>query len=242
MIISKYGNEGPKVLLLHGLFCNEHAFTPLMSALPDYQFVVPTMDAHYKNPKTDWPGFAEEARRLADLLYESGDTRFDLALGVSAGGLVLLELMKRNDVLIDRWILDGVPLFSFGPLRQKLQLTVFRILLKTVPNKSDDAVYNRNGWVGLNIKNGAGTVTMNDLRRIIPGIHKARLPKPPSLTENKVTFVYGGKEIALKSSKALQNSWPDASYDLVIAEECGHTDWLNNDPIDYAAFMRSIVE
>ncbi len=241
MLISKYGTSGPKVLLAHGLFCNENAFRTFMNHLPDYQFVVPTFDAHYENPKTEWPGFPEEARRLADHLNASGDIHFDLALGVSFGGLVLLELMKRNDVLVDHWILDGTPLFSFGPLRQQLQLNIFRLLLKTVPKRSDEAVYNRNGWVGLNIKNGARTVTINDLKRIIPGIHKATLPHPNSTKEATVTFVYGSEEIALKSSKALEN-WPDESYDLMIAEGCGHTDWLNNNPIDYAAFVRSIVE
>ena len=108
MLFSEFGNkENPPVLLLHGMMQDWRSEYALLKSLEeDYRLIIPAQDGFYDG-SVDFTSFADQARQIEEYLNLNYGGKIHGAYGASQGGLMLTELLTRNQVNLGTVIMDG---------------------------------------------------------------------------------------------------------------------------------------
>ena len=126
MQFHEYGSEDSRTLLImHGMICDWRRFRELFQPLEqDYRVIYHAMNGCYDGAP-DFRSFADECTELEQYLMENHNGRLDVAVGVSQGATLMAVLASRNNVSIDKAILDGVYAAHQGKLCAYLALKAF---------------------------------------------------------------------------------------------------------------------
>lgn len=108
MLFNEYGSkDAPVLLLLHGMMQDWRSEYELLGALEnDFRLIIPAQDGFYDGSK-DFTSFADQARQIEEYITANHDGKVCGAYGGSQGGLMLTELLTRNNIVIDTAIMDG---------------------------------------------------------------------------------------------------------------------------------------
>jgi hypothetical protein len=77
-------------------------------------------------------------------------------------------------------------------------------------------------------------VKNNDIKNIAHTIYNIEIPIPFNKNNTDITFVYGSKEIALKSMKIFKGI---NGYKLIIKENMGHCQFITNFPEEFVKLI-----
>ncbi|MBQ8860331.1 MAG: hypothetical protein IJ015_03215 [Ruminococcus sp.] len=232
MLFNEFGNkENPPVLLLHGMMQDWHSEYEMLKPLEEYyRLIIPAQDGFYDG-SDDFTTFADQARQVEEYIKENHNGKVFGAYGASQGGLMLTELLTRNEVDLGTVIMDGCYVAHQGKLSGKVTAWMFKKykntgefpkiinvmmqLMGTTLEEMSDGLTN-----GLYMNASDETVNRNFIENYT---YKTR----PEIAENK-TMVYlwcGSKEpYALKSHKELKRYLKN--YKEEIMDGFGHGEFL----------------
>ncbi|MBE5796480.1 MAG: alpha/beta hydrolase [Clostridiales bacterium] len=108
MLFNEFGNrENPPVLLLHGMMQDWRSEYELLKPLEaHYRLIIPAQDGFYDG-SADFTSFADQARQIEEYIDRHYHGKIHGAYGASQGGLMLTELLTRNNVDLGTVIMDG---------------------------------------------------------------------------------------------------------------------------------------
>jgi len=109
MLFFEFGNpDQPPVLCMHGMMQRwESEYTLVKPLEKYYRLIIPAMDGFYDGSQ-DFTSFADQARQIEEYVHKHYGGRLHGAYGASQGGLMLTELLTRNQIEIKTVVMDGV--------------------------------------------------------------------------------------------------------------------------------------
>lgn len=243
MLFNEFGKkENPPVLLLHGMMQDWHSEYALLKPLEaHYRLIIPAQDGFYDG-SGDFTSFADQCRQIEDYIHENYGGKIHGAYGASQGGLMLTELLTRNNIAIGKVIMDGCYVAHQGKLAGWITYRMFRkikntgkfpalimVTMKLCGLKKEDL-----GMMdSLYMKASDESVKRNFLENYT---YRTR----PEIADNE-TMVYlwcGSKEpYALKSHKELKQYLKN--YEEEIMDGLGHGEFLSKQS---EACCRKIIE
>ena len=100
--------DGKTILLMHGMLQHWSTEYQLLKPLEEhYHLIIPAMDGMYEG-SPDFTSYADQARQIEEYVTEHYDGHLDGVYGASQGGALLTELLARNNIAVDKAVLDGV--------------------------------------------------------------------------------------------------------------------------------------
>lgn len=100
--LTTYGDQGSRVVLLHGLFGQGRNWTQFAKALaPHHRMLLVDLPDHGRSAWTERFDLVAVADQIAEALTDAGDDPFAL-LGHSLGGKVAMVLALRHPTLVER--------------------------------------------------------------------------------------------------------------------------------------------
>ena len=108
MLFTEFGSkENPPILLLHGMMQDWHTEYEMLKDLKKhYLLIIPAQDGFYEG-SGNFTSFADQARQIEEYIQEKYSGKVKGAYGCSQGGLMLTELLTRNNIDLGTVIMDG---------------------------------------------------------------------------------------------------------------------------------------
>lgn len=108
MLFNEFGENGkPAVLLMHGMMQNWESEYEMLKPLEEhYRLIIPAQDGFYDGSE-DFTSFADQARQIEEYIQNNYNGNIHGAYGASQGGLMLTELLTRNNIDMGKVIMDG---------------------------------------------------------------------------------------------------------------------------------------
>ena len=109
MLFHEFGDpHNPPVLCMHGMMQRWESEYELLKPLEaHYRLIIPAMDGFYDGSST-FTSFADQARQIEEYVQEHHGGSLHGAYGASQGGLMLTEILTRNNISIRTVVMDGV--------------------------------------------------------------------------------------------------------------------------------------
>ena len=127
MLFNEFGSkENQPVLLLHGMMQDWHSEYELLKPLEEhYRLIIPAQDGFYDG-SGDFTSFADQARQIEEYIHENYGGKIHGAYGASQGGLMLTELLTRNEMDMGKVIMDGCYVAHQGKLAGTISAWMFK--------------------------------------------------------------------------------------------------------------------
>ena len=108
MQFHEFGNaSNPPVLLMHGMMQDWHTEYEMLQPLEEhYRLIIPAQDGFYEG-SGDFTSFADQAAQVEAYVQAHYGGKLHGAYGCSQGGLMLTELLTRNQIDLGTVIMDG---------------------------------------------------------------------------------------------------------------------------------------
>lgn len=243
MEITEYGNsDGKQILCIHGLFMTGACFSSLSDHMPEYHFICITMDGHHEN-STDFQSISQEAETVQKELLKRKNKEYILAIGLSLGTLVTLELAQNARLKINRLLLDGaVNLYtsSFQFFEKTAMSFIFRYFMSLSKHKekalhSIGKIY-KGDWPQYMYR---AMKSMSVASRQVIEQEISNYKLKPGLSQS-LYFLYGGKENNIKVNCAvIRTYYPKAKIRIIPGYR--HLEFLNACPEKYSLIVRAIL-
>lgn len=231
MIFNTYGDKSNKaVLLIHTLFTSAEFFAPITELLAkDYFVILPTLSGHYEN--STYNSTKDEIRQIKEFLEENHVKSLYTVAGFSLGGNIAYEFFCNNFEIIEKAVIDSAPLFNFPKFVRNIYLGSYTKCLKRIKSGKYDAAKELNKYfngMGEYQKDIAPTVSYESLNNLVGSCFNTKVYKLPKAESDKVTFVYGSKDIAKLCNARIKN------YNVYKMKGYGHCGFYRENPIEWA--------
>ena len=126
MEFHEFGDErAPAILINHGMMQHWKSLYDFLSPLAKhYRLIFAAMDGFYEGSGT-FTSFADQARQIEEYVHTHHNGCLHGAYGISQGGLMLTELLTRNNIQIKTAIMDGCYVAHQGYLSGRVTAWMF---------------------------------------------------------------------------------------------------------------------
>ena len=246
MQFHEYGYNGNKTLLvMHGMLCDWRKFREIFMPLEqDFRVIYSAMDGCYDGAP-DFRSFADACGEIERYLIDKHKGRLDAVVGVSQGATLMAILLSRNNIAVDRAILDGIYVAHQGKLCAFLALQAFlkmqkndgkpsKPFLKALPlmglDESDLDEFKLMYWGG----------TRESMKANLIENYIYRIPDDFRIDHTKVYLWCGSKEPYAKKSQAILKGHI-ANCEERIFDGCGHGQKMIRETADYLREIRKAL-
>ena len=231
MKFQTFGDKNNKaVLLIHTLFTSADFFAPITQLLANDCFViVPTLSGHYEH--STFVSTADEIRQIKAFLAENNVASLYALAGFSLGGNIAYEFFCHNAAMIERAVIDSAPLFKFPSVVKNQYLKSYATCLKKIKSGKHDAAAELNKYfngMGAYQKNIAPIVSPESLKSLVGSCFDTKVHALPPAERQKITFVYGSKDIARLCTVRLKK------YHVRTMKGYGHCGFYRENPVEWA--------
>ena len=105
--------QGETIIFLHGGNMAGWTWDSQVEAMPDRHLLTPDLPGYGRNTHEVWPGIAEAADRMAELIRSHSIGGQAHIVGLSLGGFVAIELIRRYPALAYTCTISGSPLLGY---------------------------------------------------------------------------------------------------------------------------------
>ena len=107
MLFNEFGKKDKPVILgMHGMCQDWHSEYKMLKPLEkDFRLIIPAMDGMY--PNSEFTSFEDQCKQIEEYIKENYNGHLDGVFGQSQGALMIVELLARNNIIIDKAVLDG---------------------------------------------------------------------------------------------------------------------------------------
>ena len=246
MQFHEYGNTaGRTVMVMHGMLCDWRKFREIFKPLEEeYHVIYPAMNGCFENAP-DFESFYKECEEIERYVLENHDGKLNAVIGISQGATLMSILLSRNNVGVEKAILDGVYVAHQGKLCAKLALKAFtrmqknggtpsKTFMKALPlmglDESDLDEFKLMYWDS----------SYESMKANLIENYTYRVPDDFRIDNTKVYLWCGSKEpYALKSHAILKKYITD--YEETVFEGYGHGQKMIRDTEDYLDRIRAIL-
>jgi len=237
MQFNEFGNPDlPKILLLHGtLMTWKLCFNQVIESLSKRFFlIVPAFNGHDPNNDSIYSTIQQETDEIEKYLIMQHDSKLYGAYGISMGGTVLINLLSKDIIQIDKAILDAAfcaPMGMFASISsnimasQLMRLTVgkgYSPFMKLIAGANEDSAKLAKSSLYTNIKK-------ESIKNAALSSYRFTIPKNISQTKTTVVYWHGGQEpFAAKSAKNLKELLPNTN--IRIFGNYGHGELITWHP------------
>lgn len=205
----------PTILLIHGASVASWMWTPQIDALPEFRFIAPDLPEHGMRTETTF-----SLERAVDVLVQALDAQAPAQkvhiVGVSFGGTIALELLRRHahrveSVLLSSASLGPIPggtlLGMIGPLTLPLMKTPYAMRKGAQQLHIPDALYPQ---YEQEMKRLSGV----KFTRINTVIHNYHIDHVPVSTDLPALVLVGENEYSfvLRNARALRDKLSGQAY------------------------------
>lgn len=190
---------------------------------------MPTLSGHYEN--STFNSTNNEIRQIKKLLAENDVKTLYAVAGFSLGGNIAYEFFCNNFEMIEKAIIDSAPLFNFPKFVKNLYLKSYTKCLKRIKSGKYDAAKELNKYfngMGKYQKDIAHTVSYESLDNLVDSCFNTKVYKLPKAESDKVTFVYGSKDIVKLCNVRIKG------YNVYRMKGYGHCGYYRENPIEWA--------
>ena len=246
MQFHEYGNTaGRTVMVMHGMLCDWRKFREIFKPLEEeYHVIYPAMNGCFENAP-DFESFDKECEEIERYVSENHSGKLNAVIGISQGATLMSILLSRNNVSVEKAILDGVYVAHQGKLCAKLALKAFTRMQKNggMPSK---AFMKALPLMGLDesdldeFKLMYWDSSYESMKANLIENYTYRVPDDFRIDNTKVYLWCGSKEpYALKSQAILKKHITD--YEETVFEGYGHGQKMIRDTKDYLSRIRAIL-
>lgn len=246
MIFNTYGDKTlPSLMLIHGMANTaQSCYGRIVPYLDDYHVILCEVDGHTDKEKGLFISIEDCCEKIEKYVAQNLEGKVYGLSGFSMGGTIAVELLARNNIRIEKVILDAAFCVKMGVLTpiytnlfcwaiQKIKLgkTIPAIMIESVMGKGNC------GIVDTFYKN----VEIQTIKNACRDIYKYEISGKIDDFSGKVTFWYGSNEhYPRKTAKLLERHLPQMQVE--VFEGMGHGQLLNEHPEEYAQKIRGFMK
>ena len=236
-----YPEKSKVMLLIHPMLASSESMRRylvenILKETNEYRFIIPDLSGHGEAADEIYESAAEEARMLSKYLLEHGLSEVDLGFAVSLGGVVLFEVLNRDEIWFRRLFFEGVSFYENSRLGGFLMTKI--MLAKQKKGRKDPklAVKKMSKMFGQQ----AGEVMAErflrmdplSIKNIVRDCSNVRLPKMDMETQKFCVFSYGEKDSDLSlARRKIPKMYLEAK--LVVDKGYGHCERIVKDAEGY---------
>lgn len=232
MLFNEFGSKDKPVLLcLHGMMEDWRSIYRILKPLEEhYRLLVTSLDGFHDGSQ-NFTSFADQARQLEEYVKEHHNGRLHGALGFSQGCLMMTELLTRNNIKIEKGIMDGGYVAHQGKIAGWVTAKMFCKFKNT--GKFPAIIHIMTTLMGVKLEDMMGDLgntlylkaTDESVMRNFMENYTYHVRPEIANTETKVYLWCGSKEpYAIKSHNILKRHLKH--YEEKIMEGYGHGDFL----------------
>ncbi len=205
----------------------------------DYRCLLADLSAHGDAAGTEYVSAAQEAEQIHAYLTAHHIMHLKLAFGASLGGVVLFELLRYEDIVIDKVFFEGVSFYEHAPIIQKIMTFGFLKKKKQAVNeveKSEQSMVRKYGIIGSSMLKQFQNMSEQSIRNIVRDCGNVRLPELSEKVQRRIVFSCGEKDMNFKPMKKIRPvRYPHAR--VRIWDDLGHCEKMLKDPDAYARII-----
>ncbi len=225
-----FGSKNNKaVLLIHTLFTNAEFFSPITDLLAEKYFVITvTLSGHHEN--STYRSTQDEIEQIKAFLKEKEIPSLYAVAGFSLGGNIAYNFFCENSSMIEKAVIDSAPLFRFPKFVRKCAYKKYSKCLKRVKSGNYDIAKELNkcfNGMGEHQKAVAPTVSFDSLKNLVESCFYNKKGKLSKTDIDKITFVYGTKDIARLCRYRLKG------YRIKKMKGLGHCGLYRQNPVEW---------
>lgn len=246
MIFDTYGNETlPSLMLIHGMANTAQlCYGRIVPYLDKYHVILCEVDGHTEKEEGLFISIEDCCEKIEKYVTRNlGGKVYGLS-GFSMGGTIAVELMARNNIEIDKVILDAAFCVKMGMLTPIYTNAFCWALNKIKSGKSIPAVIIESvmGKGNLGIVNTFyKNIEIQSIRNACRDVYRYEILDEISNFRGEVVFWHGSNEpYPRKTVKLLKRYLPQMQVE--VFEDMGHGQFLNEHPEKYADKMKKIMD
>lgn len=203
-------SEKEKIILIHGVLTPWQIWQPQIDFFSqDYCVIVPALDGHVEEEKSEFVSDEEEARCIERYAAECFGSRIHALCGLSMGGRIAAHIQNGGVLEVERLILDGAPLIPINSLLRGIMSSQYIGIVHKSKERSPRVIesfkkdFLPEKYLESYLK-FADTMTDGTIRSMVASVCGGTvLPRVGG--DTKILFIHGtkGNEIAAKKSALL---------------------------------------
>ena len=235
------------ILLIHPMLSSaDDMKTFIANNLGDeYRYLAPDLAAHGDALEATYRSAVHEAEEIRSYLTSHDASNLKLGFGASLGGVVLLHLLKYDDIHFEHLFFEGTSFFTNAKMLYRIVLSQ---LLKKHGKAQSDPELCRRKMVDAFGESAAPKLAKHfigmDEESIRCIAHDCSFVELPTLSESAqriCTFAYGDKDFDRKKAlKTIPRVYPHATTKLWPG--CGHCEKLSRDPKGYSKMLGELIQ
>ncbi len=245
MIFNTYGDETlPSLMLIHGMANTAQlCYGQILPYLDEYQVILCEVDGHTEKEQGLFISIRDCCEKIENYVTQNRKGKIYGLSGFSMGGTIGVELMARNNIEIEKVILDAAFCVKMGMLTpvytKAFCWALNRIKTgKTIPGVMIEGVMGKGnlGIVNTLYKN----METQSIRNACGDLFRYEISQTLSDFREQVAFWYGGNEYYPgKTAELLKRHLPQMRVEVL--EGMGHGQFLNEHPKEYSDKMKKIL-
>ncbi len=231
MQFKEFGTDGKPVILgMHGMCQKWESVYDILKPLEnDFKLIIPAMDGFYDGSLSEFTSFSDQARQIEEYVNKNYNGQIDGIYGISQGGLMVIEILSRGNISINKAVTDGVYVAHHGKLAGRMVYRLLRFYKKNNrPPKVMDIMVK---LMGLDPKDAYEmfdfvywSASLESIRKNVYENYTYHVDSNLANTNTMVYLLCGSKEpYAKKSHKILKRYLKN--YDEKIVKDLGHAEY-----------------
>ncbi len=207
------------MILIHGVLTPWQIWKPQIDYFKDnYHVVVPALDAHIENEKSEFVSIEKEAEMIEEYVNNNFGGRVYALCGLSMGGKIANRIFERGNIKIDNLVLDGAPLVKGFAIAKVLMTMSYKSIVhkskqrdkKTLENFKRDFLPEK--YLDSYLK-FADTMSDTSIENMLISVCDITISPCSNDNGTKILFMNGtkGNEVySVKSAKKMREIYGDS--------------------------------
>ncbi|MDE6845627.1 MAG: alpha/beta hydrolase [Lachnospiraceae bacterium] len=245
MIFNAYGDETlPSLILIHGMANTAQlCYGRILPHLGEYHVILCEVDGHTDKETGFFISIEDCCEKIEKYTARNLEGKVYGLSGFSMGATIAVELMARNNIEIEKVILDAAFCVKMGMLTP-IYTNIFCWAIsriksgKTIPDVMIEGVMGK-GNCGI-VKTFYQNIEIQSIKNACRDVYKYEISDKISSFSGEVTFWHGSNEsYPAKTVKLLKRYLHQMQVE--VFEGMGHGQFLNEYPEEYADKMKKFL-
>lgn len=246
----------PAVVLIHGVLTPWQVWGYQIDRLKaDHYVIVPALDAHEEEKQSEYISVKDEAEKIESWCTENLNGRVYALCGISMGGAIAAEILRRGKLVIEKAVIDGAPLIPQRGLLPaamniytKMAVGQYKTILKKSRERDEKTLesckkaFLPEKYLEAYLKI-ADNMSESSLENILTTVFGYDFFKSPACSAGKVMYIHGTKGNEIISGKGageFKKLFPET--EVTVCEGCGHCEYAIWKPEKWAEITDNFLK
>lgn len=225
-------NKNKAIVLIHGVLTPWQIWEKQIEYFGmDYYVVVPALDAHIEDSESEFISVDGEAEAIEKYIADNLGGNVYALCGLSMGGVIANRIFERENVTVDKLVLDGAPLVKIPALFKIIMTSQYKSIVhksklrdkKTLENFKKYFLPER--YIESYLK-FVDTMSDSSVKNMIASVCDTQIDISLNSANTSILFLYGteGNEVYSKRSAEEMQWLYSESFEAVCFEGYKHTE------------------